>query len=34
MSSAPPDITVRKVKFELPDELDDVLPGVDLVRET
>ncbi len=28
------DITVRKVKFEFPDELDDVLPGVDLVRET
>ena len=28
------DITVRKVKFEFPDELDDVLPGVDLVHET
>ncbi len=28
------DITIRKVKFEFPDELDDVLPGVDLVRET
>ncbi len=28
------DITVRKVKFEFPDELDDVLPGDDLVRET
>ena len=28
------DITVRKVKFEFPDELDDVLPGADLVRET
>lgn len=28
------DITVRKVKFEFPDELDDVLPGEDLVRET
>ena len=28
------DITVRKVKFDFPDELDDVLPGVDLVRET
>ena len=34
MSGAPHDITVRKVKFEFPDELDDVLPGVDLVRET
>lgn len=34
MSSAPHDITVRKVKFEFPDELDDVLPGDDLVRET
>jgi predicted metal-dependent hydrolase len=32
--SAPHDITVRKVKFEFPDELDDVLPGDDLVRET
>ena len=30
----PHDITVRKVKFEFPDELDDVLPGNDLVRET
>jgi uncharacterized protein len=28
------DITVRKVKFEFPDELDDVLPGDDLDRET
>ncbi len=28
------DITVRKVKFEFPDELDDVLPGDDLVWET
>ena len=28
------DITVRKVKFEFPDELDEVLPGNDLVRET
>lgn len=28
------DITVRKVKFEFPDELDDVLPGDDIVRET
>ena len=28
------DIRVRKVKFEFPDELDDVLPGADLVRET
>jgi predicted metal-dependent hydrolase len=28
------DITVRKVKFEFPDELDDVLPGVDLDSET
>jgi len=25
---------VRKVKFEFPDDLDDVLPGDDLVRET
>ena len=32
--SAPHDITVRKVKFDFPDELDDVLPGNDLVRET
>lgn len=32
--SEPHDITVRKVKFEFPDELDDVLPGDDLVRET
>jgi hypothetical protein len=32
--SAAHDITVRKVKFEFPDELDDVLPGDDLVRET
>ena len=30
----PHDITVRKVKFEFPDELDDVLPGIDPVRET
>ena len=30
----PHDITVRKVKFEFPDELDDVLPGNDPVRET
>jgi len=28
------DITVRKVKFEFPDELDDVFPGVDAVRES
>lgn len=28
------DITVRRVKFEFPDELDDVLPGDDLVAET
>jgi predicted metal-dependent hydrolase len=28
------DITVRKVKFEFPDELDDVMPGADPVRET
>ncbi len=34
MSAAPHDITVRKVKFEFPDELDDVLPGVDPVRES
>lgn len=34
MSAAPHDITVRRVKFEFPDELDDVLPGVDPVRET
>ncbi len=34
MSAAPHDITVRKVKFEFPDELDDVLPGDDLVRAT
>ena len=32
--SEPHDITVRGVKFEFPDELDDVLPGDDLVRET
>ena len=32
--STPHDITVRKVKFDFPDELDDVLPGNDLVRET
>jgi uncharacterized protein len=32
--SEPHDITVRKVKFEFPDELDDVLPGNDVVRET
>jgi uncharacterized protein len=30
----PHDITVRKVKFEFPDELDEVLPGNDVVRET
>jgi hypothetical protein len=30
----PHDITVRKVKFEFPEELDNVLPGVDPVRET
>ena len=24
------DITVRKVKFEFPDELDDILPGDDI----
>jgi predicted metal-dependent hydrolase len=30
----PHDITVRKVKFEFPDELDDVLPGADPVRES
>ncbi len=34
MTAAPHDITVRKVRFEFPDELDDVLPGDDLVRET
>jgi len=28
------DITVRKVKFEFPEELDDVLPGDDIVAET
>ncbi len=28
------DITVRRVKFEFPDELDDVFPGVDPVGET
>jgi predicted metal-dependent hydrolase len=28
------DITVRRVKFEFPDELDDVFPGVDHVAET
>jgi len=27
------DITVRKVKFEFPDELDDVFPGDDIVAE-
>jgi hypothetical protein len=32
--SDPHDITVRKVKFEFPDQLDDVLPGDDLVAET
>ena len=32
--TVPHEITVRKVKFEFPDELDDVLPGKDLVRET
>jgi uncharacterized protein len=30
----PHDITVRKVKFEFPDDLDQVLPGRDVVRET
>ena len=30
----PHDITVRKVKFEFPDELDNVMPGNDPVRET
>ena len=30
----PHDIMVRKVKFEFPDELDDVLPGNDPVRES
>jgi len=30
----PHDITVRKVKFDFPDELDNVLPGNDPVRET
>jgi predicted metal-dependent hydrolase len=30
----PHDITVRKVKFEFPEELDNVLPGNDPVRET
>lgn len=30
----PHDITVRKVKFEFPEELDNVLPGEDPVRET
>ena len=34
MSVESHDITIRKVKFEFPDELDDVLPGDDLVRET
>ncbi len=28
------DITVRKVKFEFPDELDDILPGDDIDSET
>src|SRR5690554_2938164 len=28
------DITVRKVKFPFPDDLDDVLPGDDLVAES
>ncbi len=32
--SEPHDITVRKVKFDFPEELDDVLPGADPVRET
>jgi hypothetical protein len=32
--SEPHDITVRKVKFEFPDELDDVLPGEDAVNES
>jgi predicted metal-dependent hydrolase len=32
--SEPHDITVRRVKFDFPDELDDVLPGNDLARET
>ncbi len=30
----PHDITVRKVTFDFPDELDDVLPGADPIRET
>ncbi len=34
MSVTPHDMTVRKVKFEFPDELDNVLPGVDIARET
>lgn len=34
MSGAPHDITVRKVKFEFPEALDDVLPGDDPVRES
>jgi len=34
MTATPHDITVRKVKFEFPEELDEVLPGNDLVRET
>lgn len=28
------EVTVRRVKFEFPDELDDVLPGADLVSES
>jgi predicted metal-dependent hydrolase len=28
------DITVRRVKLEFPDDLDDVFPGIDHVRET
>jgi len=34
MASTAHDITVRKVRFEFPDQLDDVMPGVDLVRES
>lgn len=32
--TGPHAITVRKVKFEFPDELDDVLAGADPVRES
>ncbi len=28
------EIVIRKVKFEFPDELDDVFPGVDAAHET